>query len=255
MPFTTNTSVAVSDPTRAFDLNSLINDLDYFSTAMTFGISLGTSTAITTTGNIVFTAPLANALSMTFSGQNILFDSPTPVTSLANTSAGSTLTGSLIMQSGANVGITISGSTFNFTATAAGGGNTQPAFYAHLGADLSVLAAVAATITYNTTTFNVGDMFVTLSSFARPSITGTYLFSSHVRANVQSSLASYLRRNTDSREKMHTNIGFGHGNYTIGFVSTTAETYFITAYNDASNWTAISGTQTTWFCGTRIGLL
>ena len=256
MPFTTIASVAINDPTRVSDWNNLISDLNYFRTATVFGINPSTNTTVTMTGQVVFTA--TGAITITASGQNILFDAPAFVNSIANTTALSTLTGSIIFQPGANLGITISGSTFNFTATAAGGGNTQPAFYAHLGVAMNVAAATDTKVTFDTAAFNVRGMFVTATNRGLPSVTGIYAFTTHIAHTLAAvpaseSLTVRLYKNgAIFNELSRQNIGLGAACGCIDRVTAVTDFYEINVEN-ASVITLTAGTTTNWFQGCRLG--
>lgn len=261
MPFVTIGSVAVGDPTRASDFNNAINDLNYFSTAAVLGLSKGTTTAATTTGQVILTAGAnltitvsgqnlefnvntgaggvtsiyrsstltgaislssSNALtitqaaqdftfnvptgalgvagihnatstaaavvgevvltatgiaSITVSGQNFTWNVNTQVSSIANTSSGSTISGSIILQPGTNIGITVSGQTFNFTSSAGGVASTQPCFFAYFSSGNGTLSTNAWTkAPFNSVLFDTTNGYDNATNFRwTPSQTGKYL--------------------------------------------------------------------------------
>ena len=214
-----------------------------------------TSSGSTITGSVIL-QPGAG-VGITVSGQTFNFTG-TIIQSLANTATGSTVTGSVILQGGANVAITISGSTFNFTSTAAGGvASTAPAFNAYLTADQSLASATDVKLSLTTENFDIGGMYGAASAAANPPTTGIYLFGGAVSTftNTLTSLRLYrnasLYANLQVDNQKDPGNGGANGSVIVEVTATTDYYQLYTQVNATA--TAISGEETTYFYGYRIG--
>ena len=116
--FTNPLTLSIGDPTRHDDYNTLRTNEVYLDSNTTKGIRPATSTASTVTGSLVFST---QGMTITSSGNVFTFTVATAaggIISLANTTTGSTITGSVILQNGSFMASTISGgNTFNLTNT------------------------------------------------------------------------------------------------------------------------------------------
>ena len=214
-----------------------------------------TTSGSTLTGSVIF-QPGAG-VGITISGQSFNFTG-TIIASLANTATGSTVTGSVILQSGANVAITISGSTFNFTSTAAGGvASTAPAFNAYLTADQSLASSTDVKLSLTTENFDIGGMYGAASAAANPPTTGIYLFGGAVSTFTNTLTSLRLYRNASLYANLQVDNqkdpGNGGANGSV-IVEVTATTDYYELYAQVNTVAvAISGEETTYFYGYRIG--
>ena len=231
--FTNPQTLAVNDPTRFDDYHTLRTNEVYLDSNTTKGVRPATSTASTVTGSLVFSTQnmtitssgntftftvataaggiisLANTTTgSTITGSAIIQNGAfiassingqtfhltnTGIGSFANTTALSTLTGSVIFQPGANVGITISGQTFNFTATSSGGGATSTSFRAYATTNQVITPGTHTKLAFSLEVFDIGGLFDTVDTRAEPPTTGIYLFGGVVKGSWTSSPFTTLR--------------------------------------------------------------
>ena len=118
--FTNPQTLAVNAPTRFDDYHTLRTNEVYLDSNTTKGVRPATSTASTVTGSLVFST---QNMTITSSGNTFTFTVATAaggIISLANTTTGSTITGSAIIQNGAFIASSINGQTFHLTNTGIG---------------------------------------------------------------------------------------------------------------------------------------